>query len=427
MTSDPAPLRRGSPSAASAAATTRVNGHSPGGSGADDALWGQHREQWRQPSQIISLWEQADAVDGAALAARIRGPWWELLDVLGITLLVTREYEHLLLALTVVDGRPRTSFLSLPHPSGLAVDRERERIQVASTRNPNQLLELAPASAALARADAPTPDLEGRPLVALGSRFYPGSLYIHDLAFVGGDLHANAVGENAIVRLAADGGYERVWWPEAIERDGVPDFTRNYLQLNSIAAGATIADSYFTASTDAISARRPGHLNFPVDGRGVLYSGAAREPVVRGLTRPHSARLHGGDVWVANSGYGEIGVIHDGQFASLASLDSWTRGLTFCGDVAFVGISRVIPSYRSYAPGLDVERSRCGVVALNVRTGAVTASITWPQGNQVFAIDWISRTATHGLPFTRGRRRSAHAKHLFYAFAANRPKDDPCP
>jgi len=34
-------------------------------------------------------------------------------------------------------------------------------------------------------------------LIPLQSRFYPGALYIHDLALIGGRLHANAVGENA--------------------------------------------------------------------------------------------------------------------------------------------------------------------------------------------------------------------------------------
>ena len=46
------------------------------------------------------------------------------------------------------------------------------------------------------------------------------------------------------------------------------------------------------------SARRPGHLNFPVDGRGVIFSGRTRDVVATGLTRPHSARLHEGTITV---------------------------------------------------------------------------------------------------------------------------------
>ena len=203
--------------------------------------------------------------------------------------------------------------MALPHPSGLAV--AAERVTVASTRNPNQLVELAPAA------------VEGRPLVPVRTEFHPGSLYLHDLAYVGGVLHGNAVGQNAVVRL--DGGRaERVWWPKAIETEAGPDFSRNYLQLNSIAAGPSLEASFFSASAERMSSRRPGHRNFPVDGRGVVFSGATREPVVRGLTRPHSARLHEGRLWVESSGYGELGVVEDGRFEAgraPAGLDARAR------------------------------------------------------------------------------------------------------
>jgi hypothetical protein len=78
------------------------------------------------------------------LRFRTSGSWWETLDAAGITLLVTREYEHLVVALTVARGRPLVSYLPLPHPSGVAVDRRRDVVHVASTRNPNQIYDLVP-------------------------------------------------------------------------------------------------------------------------------------------------------------------------------------------------------------------------------------------------------------------------------------------
>ena len=140
------------------------------------------------------------------------------------------------------------------------------------------------------------------------SAFFPGSLYMHDLAVIGSNLFANAVGHNAITRLGMDGRFERVWWPQCVERNGDPDFTCNYIQLNSIAAGPTLRSSYFSASSASIGRYRPGHLSYPVDKRGVIFSGKTREPVCTGLTRPHSARLRGRDVWVANSGRWRVGL-----------------------------------------------------------------------------------------------------------------------
>jgi len=234
---------------------------------------------------------------------------------------------------------------------------------------------------------------------------------------IGGDLHANAVGQNAVVRLYDDGSYERVWWPRCIETQTGPVFGQNHIQLNSIAAGTDLKTSYFSASTDKLSSRRPGHRNFPVDKRGVIFGGMTREPAARGLTRPHSARLHNGRIWVDNSGYGELGFVDDGAFASVAQLPGWTRGLCFYDRIAFVGTSCVIPRFRQYAPGLKLDASLCGVHAIDIESGQVLGSLVWPFGNQVFAIDWISSRVTFGFPFLVGAKRATvREKVLFYTF-----------
>jgi len=382
------------------------------------SVWARHDAEWRNPAQIAAGWTEASTTDPDLLRHRVRGAFWEVLESAGITLLVTREYEHLVMALHAQGGRPEVSFLRLPHPSGLAVDRERRVVHVASTRNPNQVLELAPVTGWVARRDVGGPPDARGALVPVQSRFYPGCLYIHDLAIVDGTLHANAVGMNAVVRLD-EAGWTRVWWPRCVEAAKGPDFTRNLVQLNSIAAGPSLSASFYSASTDEPSRRRPGHRNFAVDRRGVIFSGATREPIVHGLTRPHSARRHRGRVWVANSGYGELGFADGGRFTPALRLQGWTRGLTFHGDVAFVGTSRVIPRFRQYAPGLDVERSVCGIHAVDVRRGEVLGSLLWPTGNQVFALEWVPVTMSRGFPFrAAGRRATARERALFYTFEA---------
>ena len=70
-----------------------------------------------------------------------------------------------------------------------------------------------------------------------GRRYLPGCLYLHDLAILGGRLLANAVALNAVVELPEAGGFRPVWWPRSIDGACGPLFGRNYLQLNSIAAG----------------------------------------------------------------------------------------------------------------------------------------------------------------------------------------------
>jgi uncharacterized protein (TIGR03032 family) len=382
-----------------------------------ERLWARHNAEWRDPAQVISQWRDAAQVDGKLLEYRVRGQWWETLQKTGVTLLVTREYEHLLLGLCATAKGPRVSYHPLPHPSGLAVERQCGIVYVASTRNPNQLYELRPATGLEVRLDSTGCPRQDQPLIPLRSWFLPGCLYIHDLAFVGSHLYANAVGQNAVVELNPKGGYRRAWWPRCIEGNGSPVFGRNHLQLNSIAAGPSLSSSYFSASCDQIGTRRPGQRNFAVKGRGVIFSGRTRQPIARGLTRPHSARLLNGQIWVDNSGYGEVGVVRDGGFTAVARLPGWTRGLCSVGGVAFVGTSRVIPRFRHYAPGIDVETSQCAVHALESATGRWLGSISWPAGNQIFAIDWLPSTLSLGFAFaTTGRRSRVANQKLFYSF-----------
>jgi uncharacterized protein (TIGR03032 family) len=392
------------------------------------ALRARHDAAWRDPAEVGALWPRAGAVDPRLLEHRVRGAFWDVLAEHDVTLLVTREYEHLVLALGVAAGRPTTTYLPLPHPSGLAWSATEGVLHVASTRNPNAVYRLRPAVALGAAAAGGARPVRERPLVPSGSCFYPGCLYLHDLALIGGRLHGNAVGQNAVVRLEPDGRYTHVWWPRAVERDGVPDFSRNYLQLNSIAAGPDPEHSFYSASTDAPAARRPGQRHFPVDRRGVVFDGTTREPIARGLTRPHSARLLDGRVWVANSGYGELGVVEDGGLAGRIRLPGWTRGLAFAGSVAFAGTSRVLPRFRQYAPGLDVDDSVCGVHAVDTRSGRVLGSVVWPWGNQIFAVEPVPARHTRGLPFAAGRRRAlVRERELFYCYETTSPEKEPVP
>lgn len=391
-----------------------------------DALWARHSAEWRDPGQITSQWEEAAALDPELLKFRVRGAWWETLAALDATLLVTREYEHLVMALTVVASRPQITYQKLPHPSGIAVDLQRGVIHIASTRNPNQVYDLAPITGHLPRLDMDYgEDDANKPLTPIRSRFFPGCFYMHDLALIGGKLHANSVGQNAVVRLNEDGTYERVWWPHCIDSDNGPVFGQNHIQLNSIAAGTAPETSFYSASADKVSARRPGHKNFPVDKRGVIFSGATREVYARGLTRPHSARLHNGQVWVDNSGYGELGYARDGKFEPVIKLPGWTRGLGFRGDFAFVGTSRVIPRFRQYAPGLNVDKSICGLHAVDLRTGKVAGSLLWPTGNQIFALELIPREFSSGFVFPIGLRRTDDKiKRLFYSYTTSTGQDN---
>jgi uncharacterized protein (TIGR03032 family) len=389
-----------------------------------EGFWEEQNHAWRDPSQVTVQWMGATPPDPVIFRYRESGDFFSILGALQITLLVTREYEHLVMAITTIKGSPVFSYLSIPHPSGIAVDTKREIVYIASTRNPNMVFEFSPLKKNIERLDVrknTREDLDSKILLPRQTNFFPGCYYIHDLAMIDGVLHANSVGQNSVVRVDRD-DIKIVWWPHCIEKAGQPVFGQNHIQLNSIAAGENLDASFFSASADKISSRRPGHLNFPVDKRGVIFSGKTREPIVFGLTRPHSARLHKNQIYVDNSGYGEFILVTDRKPIVLSKLPGWTRGLGLYQDIAFVGTSRVISRFRQYAPGVDVDKSICGIHAVDARTGNVLGSMYWPYGNQIFAIEPIPQNMTPGFPVTIDRRNSfEEQKKIYYAFSLTIP------
>ena len=58
-----------------------------------------------------------------------------------------------LLLFLLVDGIPQISYFSMPHPSGIVFDKNKELLYVASTRNPNQIYDLAPVDKLVKRLD----------------------------------------------------------------------------------------------------------------------------------------------------------------------------------------------------------------------------------------------------------------------------------
>ncbi len=364
-----------------------------------EALWEKQNRALRHPSEIFGTSFDEAGITKDSIRFTASPPFTKLLNRMGITLVVSREYENLLCAYYPDKGKLVQSFFHVPHPSGIIADRKKGSLYVAATRNPNQVIEFRITKNNIDRLKIMPP--QTRVLVPSRSKFYPGQYYFHDLALGNGKLYANSVGMNCIIEVNMDDQAvdKPIWWPRCIERKGKPDHKANYIQLNSIAIGKSLQSSYFSASAAKISARRPGQLNFPVNKTGVIFSGKSREVIFDGLTRPHSARIHKGRIWVANSGYGEVGYFEGGIYVAAYKLNGWTRGLCFAGDILFVGVSRVLPRFRHYAPGIKTKARECSVVAIDLIRKKVVGEIKFPSGNQIFAIDFFDSARCMGFPF----------------------------
>ncbi|MEZ5218992.1 MAG: DUF4915 domain-containing protein [Ilumatobacteraceae bacterium] len=347
-----------------------------------EARWDADGAVLRDPNEVVTF--PVGPIDPELLAGVETGSSGRNSPSGASPCLSSLRYEHAVVALsTGVTGHPcRRACVCRT----VGHRRQTANGTVSTSRHPQPQSggRVRPGSRSDARSDRSAGAGGGRGLVPMRTEFLPDAVP-HDLA-MSWSLHANTVGMNAVVDL--DDGARVVWWPPSIEDEHGPRLDRNLIQLNSIAASDTLATSHFTASTAAPSDRMPGDPDWKVDRTGVVIRGDG-EIVARGLTRPHSCRQSGTRLWVDDSGYGGLCEVIDGDVVTLSRLPGWTRGLSVIGDLAVVGTSRVIRRFAGYAPGLDVDAATCGVHLVDLATGRIRGSWTWPSGNQIFGIDWI--------------------------------------
>lgn len=114
---------------------------------------------------------------------------------------------------------------------------------------------------------------------------------------------------------------------------------------------------------------------------GVVIDVRTNRIVCEGLSMPHSPRLYNGELWVLNSGTGELGVVEGlgkgksmGKFVARAFCPGFARGLTIQNGFAYVGLSK--PRYKRFE-GLALDKKLadadsepwCGIQIIDLAKG----------------------------------------------------------
>ncbi len=114
---------------------------------------------------------------------------------------------------------------------------------------------------------------------------------------------------------------------------------------------------------------------------GIVMDIKENKIICEGLSMPHSPRVYDDEIWVLNSGTGELGTIEPpkkkgdvGTFDPLCFCPGFVRGLAFHGKYAFVGLSK--PRYERFE-GLPLDdrlkeadsEAWCGVQVIDLNTG----------------------------------------------------------
>lgn len=221
-------------------------------------------------------------------------------------------------------------------------------------------------------------------------QFYEGhdALYVPRVGYTTGDLDLHDVAVTAggrvvcvntkfscLATLDERDSFQPLWQPSFISQL----LPQDRCHLNGLALEAG-QPRYVTAvsTTDTEEGWREHRHN-----GGVVLDVPTNTIVARGLSMPHAPRVHQGQLWVLNSGYGTLGRVDpgNGRYEPIAFCPGYLRGLALIGQHALVGLSR--PRHDKTFGGLPLEdelarhglEAICGLLVLDLRTGTILHSL----------------------------------------------------
>lgn len=291
-----------------------------------------------------------------------------LLAELGSSLLVSTYQAGKLVVVREAQGRLSTLLRSYEQPMGLAADERRlaigTRSQIWFFRNaPDIARQLEPVgthdACYLPRNSHVTGDIRG-----------------HEIAWCNDGLWIVNTRFSCLCTLSPDYSFVPRWRPPFITVIAAED--RCHLNGLAVADGQI---RYVTALGET-DTRDGWRANKASGGCLVdVHSGAI---IARGLAMPHSPRVHGGRLWLLDSGTGHINILHpeNGQRDVVAEVPGFARGLAFAGRYAFVGLSRIRET--STFGGLPLaerrEQLKCGIWVVDIPTGNIVDWLEFDQG-----------------------------------------------
>jgi uncharacterized protein (TIGR03032 family) len=213
---------------------------------------------------------------------------------------------------------------------------------------------------------------------------YTGDVQIHEMAWIEDELWFVNTAFSCLSIRSERYSFEPRWRPSFIKKL-IPG---DCCHLNGLAV-RNGRPAYVTALAETST---PGAWRELKRDGGVVIDVESDEIIARGLSMPHSPRWYQGNLWLLESGDGSLGRLdlNTGRYEAIAKLPGFTRGLTFLGQVALVGLSQVRESaVFSGIPLVERLHERiCGVWLVNIETGQTIGFVRFEDAVQeIFAVE----------------------------------------
>ncbi|HKJ36767.1 MAG TPA: TIGR03032 family protein [Solirubrobacterales bacterium] len=293
-----------------------------------------------------------------------------LLGQLGSSLLVS-TYQAGKLIIGRKDGiRLNTHFRSFDQPMGLATHEDRLAIGTRST-----VLEYRNMPAAAEKLE---PAGSHDACYVFRKAHVTGDVRIHDVGYANGELWFVATAFSCLATLDDDHSFVPRWSPPFISKVAPGD----RCHLN----GMEIVDDEVGWATALGQTDEPGGWRENKASGGCLIHVPSNEIALEGLSMPHSPRVHDGRLWILESGQGRLCSVDPeaGTRETVCELPGFTRGLTFAGPLAFVGLSQIreTATFGGLPLTERLDDRLCGVWAVNIESGEIVGFLRFEEAVQ---------------------------------------------
>lgn len=305
----------------------------------------------------------------------------EILNQLGVSLLVSTYQAGKLIVVRADGAQLNTHFRVFQKPMGLAVEGSKLAIGCA-----HQIWEHRNIPAVGEKLDPPG---KHDACFIPRSTHITGDIDIHEMAYGQEGLWFLNTRFSCLCSLDNEHSFVPRWRPPFVSAYDLTD----RCHLNGLAMVGGIP-CYVTAlgETDTAGGWRTNKAN-----GGLLMDIAANQIVLRGLSMPHSPRWYRDQLWVLESGQGTLARVDPqrGTWQTVAEMPGFTRGIDFCGPIAFIGLSKVRES--AVFSGIPITQKLteriCGVWVVNIESGQTLGFLRFEEGvEEIFAVQVLPNT-----------------------------------
>jgi len=304
----------------------------------------------------------------------------EILAQLKSSLVVTTYQAGKVIVMRVDEGKLNTHFRDFQKPMGCVADQT--RLTIGGTNTVWYLRNMP--------AVAPKLEPAGKHDAAyLPRRIHvTGDIDIHEMAWDdAGELWVVNTRFSCLCNLDHDHSFIPRWRPHFVSGLALED--RCHLNGIGVRDGKI---KYATAlgETDTAGGWRANKR----DG-GILMDVPSNEVLLRGLSMPHSPRWYRDRLWILESGKGSLAWVdlEQKQVHTVALLPGFTRGISFIGSLAFIGLSQVreTATFSGLPLTERLEERTCGVWVVNIDSGQVVGFVRFEEGVQeIFAVQALN-------------------------------------